>query len=196
MLLETRCPRPAHIPTFPYLRTSSARIKEVRGNRQTEGLCGLFRSRTNSNCVGCSTRRSAGWGAFQDAIHVVGRTPKQVRHSRPIGHQASRLHERSPAAHRGQPVLAACTSAMALRCRSSRRGSCGGRAARRLPPCAWPAKALSNASGLRTSRGYSWSPKDCAALSNPCRSILLPGCAGFQRTATRETPGQMSRSKS
>ena len=46
---------------------------------------------TNSNFVGCSMGRSAGFATFENSVHVIGDAPVTVREVRPVVHE--------PAAH-------------------------------------------------------------------------------------------------
>src|SRR5262245_32761277 len=58
----------------------------------------------NSNLVGCSTGRSAGFAPFKILSTCVATRPVQIRKVRTVRHEASYFHHLPERANRGQPV--------------------------------------------------------------------------------------------
>src|SRR5882672_10530190 len=79
-------------------------LEERLRDRQAKGLRGL---EVDHRLVlgGLLDRQIAGLGAFEDLIHVGGRSPKQVRIARRIGHESPGLHYLAVWVHGRQPTL-------------------------------------------------------------------------------------------
>src|ERR1017187_4506950 len=65
----------------------------------------VFRLKTSSSFVGCSTGRSAGLAPLEDFVHIRGGASEQIRQARPVGHQAPILHKLPRGVHCREPVL-------------------------------------------------------------------------------------------
>ena len=64
-----------------------------------------FRLMMNSNLVGCSTGRSAGFAAFEDLIHIRGSAAVQIVQAHAVGHKPFGFHVFSPAVYRRELAL-------------------------------------------------------------------------------------------
>ena len=84
--------------------TSSARARSVGGTVMPSALA-VLRLITKSNLVGCSTGRSAGFGALKDLVYVGSGPPPEIKEARPVTHQAASCYMQPVRIHRRQPVL-------------------------------------------------------------------------------------------
>ena len=94
-------PAPVHTPIGSPRPPETARSEGVVSRR----AWAVFRLITNSNFVGCSTGRSAGFAPFQNLVHIGGGAPEQVAATRPIGHETTNLGKLPTPEHRRQPRL-------------------------------------------------------------------------------------------
>ena len=155
-----------------YWITSSARASTAGGIVRPSALA-VLRLITNSNFVGCSTGRSAGFAPLGSCRRRWQRGGQSAS-SRPIGHEATSLGKfldcrRSPAA-----VLAAASSAI----RAGARVRASEHVTARRPPALDRGERPAKSSAARTSTSWSSTPSARAATS---RFLNWPTCAGCGR---------------